>query len=274
MLSASECLRYQDEGYAIARGVFSPSELEELRAACDELEATARDFAADAFVGVTFFAIHRKANPFARDIDRAEVVPGQLRRVTYPYAASPTLNAMRTHRRLLDCAASILGPDLVQIVNQVNFNPPGSGVGWGWHQDYRFRKAGIPSLLTDFVQTLLAIDLCSIETGGLRVVPGSHKLGPMKLDLDNENAESYFDASRAVTPVLQPGDVILFNSHLVHGSTGNCSTSQRRVYINGYARATASIGMPVLRAGHALGETSGIMEYEGDHELLPKASKY
>ena len=118
MLSASECLRYQDEGYAIARGVFSPGELEEIRAACDELEATARDFAADAFVGVTFFAIHRKANPFARDIDRAEVVPGQLRRVTYPYAASPTLNAMRTHRRLLDCAASILGPDLVQIVTR------------------------------------------------------------------------------------------------------------------------------------------------------------
>jgi hypothetical protein len=68
--------------------------------------------------------------------------------------------------------------------------------------------------------------------------------------------------------------MILFNSHLIHGSTGNRSPHQRRVYINGYARATARIGMPVLRAGQPLAARAGAMEYEGDHELLPKASKY
>ena len=203
---------------------------------------------------------------------------------TYPYAHSQILDRYRAHPNLLACAASILGPDLIQIVNQVNFNPPGGGVGWGWHQDYRFRKAGMYDVKDDFVQTLLAIDLCSAETGGLRVIPGSPGLGSLKLDQDNENAETHFDATRAITPVLQPGDVILFNSHMIHGSTANRSTNLRRVYINGFARAAAAslahgampplFGIPVLRSGVPITTRVGMMEYEGDRETLPKASKY
>lgn len=274
MLSDEQVQRFREDGYAIARGVFSDAEILEVRAACDELVRRALDFQDDTFVGVTFFNIHRNANPFARDIQNATVIPGQIRRVTYPYALSPTLDRYRTHPKLLRTVATILGPDLKQIVNQVNFNPPGSGQGWGWHQDYRFRKAGIPNLVQDFVQTIFAIDLCSPFTGGLRLVPKSHNLGDLKLDLDNENAESFFDASKAVSPELAPGDVILFNSHVIHGSTANKSPNQRRVYINGYARASASIGMPVLKNGVPVPSASGKMEYEGDQEKLPKASKY
>lgn len=274
MLTEEQVRRYREEGYAIARGVFNEAEIAEVRAGCDELMRRAIDFQDDTFVGVTFFNIHRNANPFAKDIQNATVIPGQIRRVTYPYAISPTFDRYRSHPRLLSAVAAILGPDLKQIVNQVNFNPPGSGTGWGWHQDYRFRKAGIPSLVDDFVQTIFAIDLCSTFTGGIRLVPKSHELGDLKLDLDNENAESYFDASRAVTPELQPGDVILFNSHVIHGSTANRSTHPRRVYINGYARATATIGMPVMKGGTPISTASGKMEYEGDQEKLPKASKY
>ena len=274
LLTKGECDRYWDEGYAIARGVFAPAETQLLRNACDDLVARARGMTADTFVGATFFNVHRNVNPFARDVQDAPVVPGQIRRVTYPYSLSPTLNRLRAHPGLLACVAALLGDDLKQIVNQVNFNPPGIGTGWGWHQDYRFRKPGIGELVRDFVQTITAIDLCSTETGGLRLVPGSHRLGDLKLDLDNENAESQFDATRAVTPELQPGDVIFFNSHVIHGSTPNRSSQQRRVYINGYARGTSKIGMPVLTGGVPTSAAVGKMEYEGDHETLPKASKY
>ena len=75
-------------------------------------------------------------------------------------------------------------------------------------------------------------------------------------------------------PILAPGDLLLFNSHLIHGSTPNRSTNQRHVYINGYARATATVGMPVLRRGVPIPrKVDGVMEYEGDRDLLPKASK-
>lgn len=273
-LTPDQVARYREDGYTVARGVLSSSELAELRGACDELVARAKEFREDAFVGVTFFNMHRDANPFAKDLAKKPPVKGLIRRVTYPYALSAAFNRYRAHAGLLANVAALLGQDLKQIVNQVNFNPPKSGSGWGWHQDYRFRKPGIRKLPDDFAQSIIAIDLCSEVTGGLRLIPGSHKLGDLKLDADNENAESYFDAKTAVTPELQPGDVIFFNSHVIHGSTPNRSDFQRRVYINGYARATASIGMPVLVGGVPTSEIQGRMEYEEDWDALPKASKY
>lgn len=274
MLTPSELARYDRDGYAIAREVITENELKDLRAASDRLTLRAREFSGDTFVGSTFFNMHRDANPFAKNINSVPIVAGQIRRVTYPYAICSVFNQMRVHPKILSCVQALLGPDLVQIVNQVNFNPPGSGSGWGWHQDYRFRKPGIENLMHDFVQTILAIDLCSPKTGGLRLVPGSFRLGDLQLDTDNEHAESFFNPETAVQPELQPGDLILFNSHVIHGSTANQSACQRRVYINGYARGTATIGMPVLKRGVPTSKIIGRMEYEGDQESLPKASKY
>lgn len=274
MLTPEQIAAYRADGYTVARGVFGPAELAELRRGCDDLVAKAKGFTDDAFVGQTFFNIFRKADPFAKNIREAEIVPGQIRRVTYPYAVSEIFNRYRAHPGLLGLVAQLLGPDLKQIVNQVNFNPPKSGTGWGWHQDYRFRKPGIGKLPDGFVQTIIAIDLCSTVTGGIRLVPGSDRLGDLKLDADVDNAETFFDAKLAVTPELHPGDVVFFNSHVIHGSTPNQSPNQRRVYINGYARATSEVGMPVLVAGKPTHQVVGRMEYEGDLELLPKASKY
>lgn len=274
MLNSDHLNNYRNDGYAIVRDVFTSADLAQMHSACDDFERQALDFTADTFVGVTFFNMHRDVNPFATDVQAAPVTAGQIRRVTYPYALSNILDRYRAHPKLLAAVSAILGPDLKQIVNQVNFNPPGSGAGWGWHQDYRFRKPGIANMVQDFVQTITALDLCSTFTGGIRLVPRSHLLGDLRLDLDNEHAESHFDPTLAITPELSPGDVIFFNSHIIHGSSANRSPHKRRVYINGYARATATVGMPVLKAGASVTERTGRMEYEGDQESLPKASKY
>lgn len=273
-LTDAQIAQYRRDGYVVVRHVIATHEVFALRAACDALEDIARDYAHDEFIGATFFALHRDANPFAKGIEQLPPVKGLLRRVTYPYAVNATLDAFRTHPRLLGALRSLLGDDVVQVVNQVNFNPAASGAGWGWHQDYRFRKAGLIDPVNEFVQSLLAIDTCSLYTGGLRIVPRSHELGPLALDTDNENAERHFDASRAITPEMAPGDVILFNPYIIHGSTANLSPSPRRVYINGYARAGIPYGMPVLVAGVADPAARGRMEYEGDRDILPKASKY
>lgn len=273
-LSAAQVERYRHDGFLVVRHVIATHEVFALREACDRLEDAARHYEHDEFVGATFFALHRPANPFARDIDQLAPVKGLLRRVTYPYAANPVLDAFRTHPRLLGLMRSLLGDELVQVVNQVNFNPPVSGAGWGWHQDYRFRKPGLVAPVTDFVQTLLALDPCSVYTGGLRIVPRSHELGPLALDTDNENAERHFDASTAVTPDMAPGDIILFNPYMIHGSTANLSNGPRRVYINGFARAGIPFGMPVLSGGVPQTAARGRMEYEGERDILPKASKY
>lgn len=274
VLSVNDVAQYRQDGFFIIRSVLTPEEISEIRSGCDELQTIGKGFEQDSFSGYAFFNVFRDANPFATNIESVAPVPGKIRRVTYPYAVSKILNRYRTHERLLGCVTPVLGADVNQIVNQVNFHFPKSTAGWGWHQDYRFRKPGIPEMVQNFVQTIIAVDPCNQSTGGLRVVPGSHKLGDLKLDIDNERAETYFDATKAVTPELAPGDVIIFNSHLIHGSQANISGNIRRVYINGYAVGASTTGMPVVRSGRIIPEITGKMEYEDDRVALPKASKY
>lgn len=265
---------FRVNGLCIVRGVFSKGEIADLVAACDELEQLASSFTSDTFEGATYFALHRDCNPFQEDKEQFAAHQGVLRRVTYPYALSKILNRLRVQKNLLANVAQLLGPNLNQIVNQVNFNPPGLGTGWGWHQDYRFRKPGIPDMRRNYLQSLVAIDLCSTATGGVRLIPKSDHLS-LQLEIDQENAEGQFDSSTAIVPELRPGDMVLFNPYVIHGSTANTSEFRRRVFINGYANSdSCSNGMPVLRQGTILEQIKGKMEYEGNEDILPNASKY
>jgi phytanoyl-CoA hydroxylase len=273
-ISNDDVAFYRQEGYLIVRNVLSASDIGQLKIACDELQEFGAAFEADSFRDRAFFNVFRDANPFAANIEAVATVPGRIRRVTYPYAVSKILNAYRVHERILGCVSPILGDSINQIVNQVNFHFPKSSSGWGWHQDYRFRKPGIPTIQRNFVQTIVAIDVCNTETGGLRLIPRSHELGDLKLDVNNESAETFFDVKKSITPELQPGDAILFNSHTIHGSQANRSNNIRRVYINGFAVGASTIGMPVVRNGQIIPEVAGKMEYEDDRDSLPKASKY
>ncbi len=169
---------------------------------------------------------------------------------------------------------SLLGDDIVQLVNQMNFNPPGIGTGWGWHQDYRFRKGGLQNPLENYVQCLIALDVCNTETGGLRLIPRSHELGSLKLDLDPDASEQQFRGTESVTPLLNPGDGVIFNPFMVHGSTPNRSAHQRRVFINGYAaKSHCDYGNAVLRDGAPCLDDAD-MEYEHDPQTVAKSSKY
>jgi ectoine hydroxylase-related dioxygenase (phytanoyl-CoA dioxygenase family) len=196
-------------------------------------------------------------------------IEGLLRRVTYPYLVSPIFNELRWHKPLRLILEGILGGTVAQIVNQVNFNHPGRGTGWGWHQDYRFRRPGISQMAKHFVQSLVAIDPCNELTGGLRLIPFSHRIGAIQLDRFGELSHRYFSETEAVTAILQPGDVAFFGPYCVHGSTRNQSANQRRVYINGFARASA------LNGAHGqLEGSSSPMEYEEQRDKLPASSKY
>ena len=260
---------YRRQGYVVWRNVFSSSEVELLRLGCDELEKLAFNADSDFFRDSCYFNLHRDSDPFALPHEQKEAIRGLLRRVTYPYLVSKRLNALRWHSALIERISSLLGNQVVQIVNQVNFNHPRRGTGWGWHQDYRFRRPGVQGLARSFVQTLTAIDHCNIQSGGLRLIPASHLCGALQLDRDGQLSADYFDETFAVSPLLEPGDVIAFAPYTIHGSTPNVTGHSRRVYINGYAAAWASKGH-----GQPMCNSSRQMEYEFQRQLLIDASKY
>lgn len=229
---------YHRQGYAIVRGVFSPADIAEIGAAVDAIHAE----------GVAHGRSFRHGNLFyniAQDDDGTPLV----RMVQWPSYHNAVLDAVRRDPRYLAVVEPLIGGNLKQIINQLHWKAPGSLGDFAWHQDSRFRKPDehYRNLGTSYVQTGLAIDPHTRESGAMRFIPASHTGGSLDLDTsvevlgtemtDDALLAAGIDPGKVVDLVLDPGDVALWNPYLVHGSGRNTSNHQRRLYINGYVRA-------------------------------------
>jgi ectoine hydroxylase-related dioxygenase (phytanoyl-CoA dioxygenase family) len=82
----------------------------------------------------------------------------------------------------------------------------------------------------------LALSNCGATQGCLRGVPGSHKWGILKHD-EKDDPKSIlakgqfitdeFDESKAVDFPLEPGEMVMFDNSLVHGSGTNFGPDRR-----------------------------------------------
>ena len=68
------------------------------------------------------------------------------------------------------------------------------------------------------------------ESGGVRIVPGSHKLAP---HINGPTTAAFYDetdlglSQRAVGPALDPGEALIFDDCIIHGSSPNRSGALR-----------------------------------------------
>ena len=230
--------QYRAYGYAILRGFFSIAEVRTIAAATDQLHAE----------GVRHGRCFRHGNLF---YNVAATPEGEtlVRMVQWPSYHQPALNAVRLEPRFAELLEPLIGNDLKQIINQVHWKAPGSLGDFAWHQDSRFRQPAeaYRNLADSYVQTGLAIDPNTPESGCMRLLPGSHLLGDLGLDCatqvlgtamtDEVLVKSGLSAGDAVDLVLEPGDLAIWSPYLVHGSGSNRSDHRRRLYINGYVRA-------------------------------------
>jgi hypothetical protein len=230
--------RYRREGYAILRGVFSPDEVRGIGAAADEIHSEALGH------GRSF----RHGNLYYNVGTGTEGGP-EVRMVQWPSYHQPVLNGVRLDRRMAELLQPLLGPDLKQIINQIHWKEPGGRAEFAWHQDSQFREPAhaYRNLGRSYVQTGLAIDPQTPQSGCMRFIPASHLNGDLQLDTPKEvlgvamGDEVLLSAGLspedAVEVVLEPGDLALWSPFTVHGSGVNRSDHRRRLYVNGYVRA-------------------------------------
>lgn len=258
--------RYDEDGYAIVRDVFSPAEVAKIAAATDQLWDE----------GVVLGASWRHANLFYNVASGRDGAP-QVRMVQWPSYHQPVLNAVRLDPRFAELLTPIIGGDLKQIINQVHWKEPGGAGDFAWHQDSRFRKPdhAYRNLGTSYVQTGLAIDPHTPASGCMKFVPGSHRRGDVDLDVDAEVlgrsmtdaalAAAGYTAADVIELELAPGDVAFWNPYLIHGSGRNTEGHMRRLYINGYVRAEdCDRGEWAFRGGAPvpLGPEPALVHYE------------
>jgi ectoine hydroxylase-related dioxygenase (phytanoyl-CoA dioxygenase family) len=232
--------QYREEGYAVVRGLFTPAEVTAIAASFDRHWRT----------GVAHRASFRHGNLFYRQ-GKDPVLGKILRLVQWPSYVDATLEAVRRDPRWLDLLGPLIGRDIKQIINQLHWKPPGAtAADFAFHQDVRFRRprTAYRNLLDAYVQTGLAVDPHTKESGAMRLLPGSHRLGEIEIAgegpvldqamADERLARVGLDPARLVDVALEPGDVALWNLYTIHGSGPNRTRADRRFYLNGYVRAS------------------------------------
>jgi hypothetical protein len=269
---ADECdpEHYREEGYAVVRGLFSPSEIAEIAAATDQLYAE----------GLHHGGSFRHGNLYYDVPADADGMP-LVRMVQWPSYHQALMDKVRLDGRIAQLLQPLIGGDLKQIINQVHWKAPSKLGHFAWHQDSRSRRpaSAYRNLADSYVQTGLAIDPHRTESGCMRFVPRSHLLGDLGMDCTKKalgtamscDALSEIGLSEADTIELEldPGDLAMWSPYLVHGSGTNSSDHKRRLYINGYVRAAdCDRGEWAFRDGEPvqLGSTPALVHYEELYE--------
>jgi hypothetical protein len=269
--AVADLTQYWRDGYAIVRGFFDANELREISAVLDQLYAE----------GAAHGRCFRHGNLFynvARETEGSEPL---VRMVQWPSYHQPLLNGLRLDTRFAELLNPLIGSDLKQIINQVHWKAPGSLGDFAWHQDSRFRNpaSAYRNLGTAYVQTGLAIDPHTPESGCMRFIPRSHLAGDLGMDRSKKALGSAMEEwaleavglseSDAVDLLLEPGDLAVWSPFLVHGSGTNASAHKRRLYVNGYVRAAdCDRGEWAFRNGRPvpLGRKPALVHFERLHE--------
>ncbi len=232
-IGQEEQAHYWKHGYIVVRGLFDQESLERwkdrLRAIVDGEVEPAEHMLVMKDVMVAKGAVS-PASP-AEAISKLQ-----------DFENDPVLFGYTKDPRLLDCVEALIGPDLFTLHTMLINKPPNVDGRHPLHQDIIY----FPWRPGDqMVGSWTALEPATRENGCLVGIPGTHtsEIVPHEHpDWDYVNL-GYVGASgigadeRRVHFELDPGDVVLFHPHLLHGSGRNRTQGFRRSILTHYASA-------------------------------------
>jgi phytanoyl-CoA hydroxylase len=249
-VTVDQFVHFREQGFLVVRGLVAPDEVRELLRHVDDLLDGEVDIP-----GVTAFGSDNKT-PEAR--------LEHLLRIHMLHRRLEIHERFMLHPRIVDVVAALVGPDVLALQTMLFLKRPGSS-GQGYHQD-SFHIITQPDTL---IGAWVALDRADTETGCLWITPGSQH-EPVYPDVDEQAghggdrlladipsvagaddpdesrnglapiAAKY--AGREVPAVLDPGDVVFFDGHVLHRSHANrSSTRSRRSFVAHYCNARSYV---------------------------------
>ena len=145
------------------------------------------------------------------------------------------------HPKLLKVAESINGKDFAPFNEALFIKEPGIGAAVSWHQDgvTHWESEDFDEEIHGF--NFMAQVYGSTAVNGVWVVPGTHKVG--KIDIKKIVAETGSERIDGAVPIVcNPGDVVICNRQLLHGSFPNCGFEPRVTVNFGFHKRSSVIG--------------------------------
>ena len=236
MIHSDLVRRYQQEGFVVVPGLFSAAETGAYRDHYMALRAKG-GYPGD-YAGVN-----------ADETDPLKKFP----RMIHMHRWDETSLKWMLDARIGGWLTALMGVAPFAVQTMLYFKPAGAR-GQALHQDEHYLK----SAPADTVAVWMALDRCDEENGCLLVVPGSHRLPVLcagKADTTQsftEIAAPLPEGTKPVPVIMDPGDALFFEGHVIHGSLPNRSADRfRRAlighYIAGKAEQVAKFYQPALR---------------------------
>ena len=122
----------------------------------------------------------------------------------------------------------------VLFKDQMNYEGPAGG-GFPCHLDAT--AYAMEDLAAHHISAMVAIDASTLQNGPLQVTAGHHNKGVLRNTAGVTDPE--VEETLEFTPILtNPGDVVLFDSYLLHRSDSNTSNAWRRLAYLTFSRAS------------------------------------
>ncbi|MEE9342748.1 MAG: phytanoyl-CoA dioxygenase family protein [Gammaproteobacteria bacterium] len=218
--SPSDLARFDEEGYLVVRQMVN-------RDYCDQLVSLSRDQLQRQKAPVEYEAdLHYPGAPASRKETGGETI----RRLLQAQARDPIITQWVNDPALQGRLRQLLGDHLAMSLSHHNCimtKHPDFSSDTHWHQDIRYWSFQRPEL----VNVWLALGREYPENGGMKVIPGSHRL-----DIDNSQLgpEQFFQANnnknatlieQSIDVELNKGDVMFFHCKTLHAAGRNQSSS-------------------------------------------------
>jgi phytanoyl-CoA hydroxylase len=210
-MTTAEVEHYREHGYVLLKGLLTRDEAAFYRAEC---HAIAERLSKKANLDATWGSARQ-------GLDAKDTVILHCHNVQFYSAA---FSRLIVDERLTAAAAAVIGSENVQLHHTKMFiKPPEKGSPFPMHQDHPY----FPHERHTMMAAILHFDSAPLEKGCVRVVPGSHKLGPIQHEGGYHLPFERFPLEDAVPCEAEAGDVLLFNYLTVHGSGVNTSSEAR-----------------------------------------------
>ncbi|MEM7334095.1 MAG: phytanoyl-CoA dioxygenase family protein [Chloroflexota bacterium] len=239
MIQQSQIDFYNENGYAVVRGMFSTEEVEFFKTHYEEMRV--REQAASGH--------WNNGLDLEKETDPLKIYP----RIMQPHRRDEASLNWLTNERINSALTAFLGAEPFAVQTMFYFKPPGAR-GQALHQDQYYLRVQPGTCMAAW----MAIDDCDADNGCIRVVPGSQEW-PLLCLTEADTELSFTDVTVPLPegeeerPVpMKAGDVLFFNGQIVHGSLPNSTTDRFRRslighYIVGEAKQVYEWYHPVLR---------------------------
>lgn len=219
MFTPADKAFYDENGYVVVRGLFSPDEVATLREHYMDLRSKG------AYPGDLTGVKPDSNDPLLK----------YPRMIHMHYWDKPSMDWLLDDR-LRETLTALLEDEPLAVQTMIYFKPPGAR-GQALHQDNYYLRVKPGTCMAAW----MALDPCDESNGCMQVVPGSQDW-PVLCPVEADTSISFTDVTvplpegAAATPVrMDAGDVLFFNGSIVHGSFPNTTKDRfRRALIAHY----------------------------------------